>query len=347
MFKRTAVLLACFLTQAFIAHEAAAFTFCVSDAGGLRDAFAAASTGGAHDGEDNIVDLVAGTYSAATIGAGFDYEQASTQALQLQGGFAPGCATRSADPSATVVDGASAYLPLRLFNLYGPINVDGVTIQHGLSTEYGGGLAINYCGLCIPQSTNSISLTHLIMRDNTSTHRCGGFFAIAGGSMLVANSLFIRNAAGDTLGGAACLYSVDEILLFHGNTVADNTSVAGTDATGGVYFEHTVEIEDSIFWSNSGFGLLLGSQSSVMLRNDYGSRTGEDPILEVGDVSVNPRFYDPVDGDYRLASDSPLLGFSDVLLTGSDLDGHPFPAGGFQDIGAYEDTVFVEGFDPP
>jgi len=36
-----------------------------------------------------------------------------------------------------------------------------------------------------------------------------------------------------------------------------------------------------------------------------------------------------------------------VLLTGSDLNGHPFPVGGFQDIGAYEDTVSVDGFDPP
>ncbi len=190
-------------------------------------------------------------------------------------------------------------------------------------------------------------MTHVIVRDNTTTQRCGGLFADAGGSMLVANSLFIRNTAGATFGGAACLYAVDQLIMFYGNTVADNTSASGTDATGGVYFENSAEIDDNIFWSNSGFGLQLGSQSSVMLRNDYGGRTGADPILEVGDVSVNPEFYDPVDGDYRLASDSPLLGFSDVLLTGSDLYGNPFPLGGFQDIGAYEDTVFVEGFDPP
>jgi hypothetical protein len=347
MFKTLAVLLACALAQAFVAREAAAFTFCVADAAGLRDALVAASTGGAHDGEDNIVDLVAGNYSTATIGATFDYAQHSAHSLQVQGGFAPGCATRGADPTATVIDGADTHVPLRLVNLFGPIEVDGMTIQHGLSTSYGGGLAINICSLCIPQETNSISVTHVIVRDNTTTQRCGGLFADAGGSMLVANSLFIRNTAGATFGGAACLYAVDQLIMFYGNTVADNTSASGTDATGGVYFENSAEIDDNIFWSNSGFGLQLGSQSSVMLRNDYGGRTGADPILEVGDVSVNPEFYDPVDGDYRLASDSPLLGFSDVLLTGSDLYGHPFPLGGFQDIGAFEDTVFVEGFDPP
>jgi hypothetical protein len=70
-------------------------------------------------------------------------------------------------------------------------------------------------------------------------------------------------------------------------------------------------------------------------------------VLAFAERSVNPEFYDPVDGDYRLAADSPLLGFSDVLLTGSNLNGHPFPPGGFQDIGVYEDTVFVDGFDPP
>lgn len=347
MFKKLAVLLACALAQALVAREGAAHTFCVADAGGLRDALVAASTGGAYEDEDNIVDLVAGTYSTATVGGTFDYERKSTYSLQVQGGFAPGCATRSTDPTATVIDGANMDLPLRLVNLRGPIDVDGMTIQHGLSTEYGGGLEINICSLCIPQPTNTISVTHVILRDNTTTQRCGGLFADVGGSMLVANSLFIRNAAGATLGGAACLYAVDDIIMFYGNTVADNTSASGADATGGVYFENTAEIDDNIFWSNSGFGLLLTSPSSVMLRNDYGARTGADPILEVGDVSVNPQFYDPVDGDYRLASDSPLLGFSDVLLTGTDLYGHPFPLGGVQDIGAYEDTVFVGGFDPP
>ena len=83
------------------------------------------------------------------------------------------------------------------------------------------------------------------------TGNCSGITiaATTAGSLrgLVANSLFIRNAAGDPLGGAACLYGVDEIILFHGNTVADNASVSGTDATGGVYFENTVEIVDSIF----------------------------------------------------------------------------------------------------
>ena len=135
MFKKLAVLLACALAQAFVAREAAAFTFCVADADGLRDALVAASTGGAHDGEDNIVDLVAGTYSTATIGAAFDYAQQSSQSLQVQGGFAPGCATRSADPTVTVIDGAGMDVPLRLVNLAGPIDVDGMTIQHGLSTD--------------------------------------------------------------------------------------------------------------------------------------------------------------------------------------------------------------------
>ena len=59
------------------------------------------------------------------------------------------------------------------------------------------------------------------------TGNCSGITiaATTTGSLrgLVANSLFIRNAAGDPLGGAACLYGVDEIILFHGNTVADNT----------------------------------------------------------------------------------------------------------------------------
>jgi len=81
---------------------------------------------------------------------------------------------------------------------------------------------------------------------------------------------------------------------------------------------------------------------------------GSQPSGAAGDVafvrpstnnlSVNPQFVDPDNGDFHLSAGSPLIGIS-TLLEGVDLEGNPHPTSGKQDLGAYTTTVFVNGFE--
>jgi hypothetical protein len=116
---------------------------------------------------------------------------------------------------------------------------------------------------------------------------------------------------------------------------------------GGLICGDNCEIDDSIFWQNSGFGIDLESGGAVLLYNDFGGRTGAQPALEIGDVGENPQFVDLAGGNFHLASGSPLIGLSNVVLTGDDLQGNPYPPGGFQDLGAFEETIFEDVLDPP
>ena len=79
--------------------------------------------------------------------------------------------------------------------------------------------------------------------------------------------------------------------------------------------------------------------------NDYGTRGGMTPQNEVGTLMANPQFVDAPGGNFHLAGNSPLLGVSPLLSDTLDLDGNPSPQGGKMDLGAYEETVFADGFD--
>jgi hypothetical protein len=75
------------------------------------------------------------------------------------------------------------------------------------------------------------------------------------------------------------------------------------------------------------------------------------PLLSPGvaagaaNLSADPRFRDPADGDLRLAADSPLIdgGALDPLLGARDPDGRPRTLGFAPDIGAYEQGDFFLG----
>jgi hypothetical protein len=66
-------------------------------------------------------------------------------------------------------------------------------------------------------------------------------------------------------------------------------------------------------------------------------------------LSTDPKFVDPGNGNYRLAFNSPLLGAfytANGGTLGYDLVGDSYPFLGFADIGAYEDTIFTDhGFE--
>jgi len=108
----------------------------------------------------------------------------------------------------------------------------------------------------------------------------------------------------------------------------------------------TWNIEKNIFWNNTGAGLHLGNATGQLLDNDYGSLGGMTPSVDLNPISQNPQFVDADNGNFRLAGDSPLLGYS-VFLSGSsmDLDGNIPPGSGRMDLGAFYETIFVDALE--
>jgi hypothetical protein len=336
---------------AFACAEAAAHTFCASSADDIQSALTASSTNGPRNGEDNIVQIVIGTYAtgAATGHEPFVFNSDVQHSLSVLGGYNADCSARTANATATVISGSNQTGAMALFSRVGAITVSDITFEQGHSDIPGAGLAVNWCPLCQPFSGNPVTITHSIFRENMSSDDCGGLFAQSGPLVTVSHSLFADNTSGMTEGGAACLDARGGFTQFYGNTVVQNTAASGAGATGGLLCGQSgpCDIDDNIFWQNSGFGLDLESSGSVLLYNDFGGRTGQAPSLEIGDVSENPNFVDFAGGNYHLSSASPLLALSNVLLDGVDLQGNPYPTGGRQDLGAFEETVYIDGFDGP
>ncbi len=83
----------------------------------------------------------------------------------------------------------------------------------------------------------------------------------------------------------------------------------------------------------------------VLAYNDIGTLTGVAPVSVMGDVSVAPLFVNAGNGDFHLKGNSPLLALSPLPEGNNDLDGFTYPAHGKVDVGAYEETIFIDGLD--
>jgi len=79
--------------------------------------------------------------------------------------------------------------------------------------------------------------------------------------------------------------------------------------------------------------------------NDIGTPGGSPADTDIGNVSIAPQFVDRNGGDFHLAGDSTLFGLTPDPIGRLDLDGHPLPRFGRADPGAYEETIFTDGFD--
>ncbi|MCK4426767.1 MAG: hypothetical protein KAV69_08450, partial [Deltaproteobacteria bacterium] len=119
------------LSLLFVSAAQAA-TFCVSDAAGLHDALSQAAS----NGEDDIIQIVQGTYVG-----NFIYASTEAFGVTIEGGYTT-CASREVDPANTVLDGDAAgnVLVLSCPDQAVKFVVDGVTLQNGNASNNGGGL---------------------------------------------------------------------------------------------------------------------------------------------------------------------------------------------------------------
>ncbi len=330
----------------------ATVVYCVASSQGIQNALDKASDGGVNNGTDNHIHIVKGTYGTAAISGGGPFYYVNTALagdLIIEGGYDSGCATRSPNPLLTQLDGNFVSQVMSLQSVNSEIDVSGLTIQNGVSTTDGGGLEVNIAG----SNNSTVAIFDNVFRSNTTTTFGGGLYAASNGAgrfVFVYNNLIVGNSADDGYGAAVLIGNGLGVLLYD-NTVYQNTTtfpdgVGGIDCGG----SGECEVTNNIIWANTNVGIWVHAAGTLTLSyNDIGTYSGGPFSENIGNQSVAPKFVDASGGDFHLAGNSPLLGVSPIIFGSIDLDGNAYPAKGVQDMGAYEETVFTNGFEelPP
>ena len=346
--RRFAVAVAISLGSALT--PAGAVSLCVSSAQEFQQALTAATS--TYSGSDVEIDLVQGIYQTgtATANGAFSYNSnALTGSITLVGGWNAQCASQQHRAALTVLDGNHNTQVLAIRSPDAPVTLLYLTIENGESNAAGGGLAINPSG-----GSSDVFIENNIIKNNHTSNAYGGLFVLAGASGheldLLAN--VISGNSSENFGAGAVGANVAAVTVIS-NTIFDNTATQA-GGTGGLdccvtpAFSPTIYF--NIFSQNSGFGMYLNGTPADLEYNDFGSRGGIAPAVDVGNTNVSPAFVDPSNDDLRLSSTSALLAYAEYIALGTqpdtDVNGNKYPQSGRIDLGAHEDTVFTDnGFE--
>ncbi len=228
------------------------------------------------------------------------------------------------------LDGGGLYLNT------GTAQLAGGQIVGNVASGNGGGL---YAG-----NTITISATRFLA--NSAGNTGGGVYSTGNGDASVANSLFVRNNAGQAAAGLSLNLSGTTTLRHL--TVADpssNSSEAIVVAGG------TIDIKDTLIASHT-IGI---SRTAGTLTADYnlyfGNVVTQSGITLPGShdvVGLDPLFVDPAAGidNYRLKLFSPAVDAGVDAGVYADLGGWPRPIGHGFDIGAFELQADVANIGP-
>ncbi|MBL0163417.1 MAG: hypothetical protein IPP82_07155 [Xanthomonadales bacterium] len=332
---------------AMVSTDASAALFCVNTVATLQSALTTSGT----NGQDDQINIVAGTYSLGAAGLQFGSSEANS--LTIFGGYTAGCAQLTS--AATKLDGQSLQRPLRIIqnstSNSASVHVERLTFISGhASSETGGGLEV--------VTTNAeVRIESSRFLANHAEIASGALFVNTNGLIRLRNNLFFLNDATNI--GALQLLTGNSVAYITGNTFVSN-STATTNGVGAVNVGSTTGTHfwfcNNILWNNNANGGadLYASAAVVLRNNDIGVLAGvaPDPMSQLNQ-NVDPQF----------ASCSGFLCFSFELQRASALvdagdDAPPDGTGSFDlagklrrigahvDIGAYEqDVLFRDGFD--
>ena len=238
------------------------------------------------------------------------------------------------DPASTIIDGNNDGTAIKIGSWRGMFTLNGFTIQNGNTQNfpYPGNIG---AGLSLGRSSNdfgTVNITNNIFKDNHSGYG-GAFFAWSANGTINRN-LFIGNTA-TYRANAAYLRDYRSVigLNFYNNTIWDtseSTSIIRVNQP-----EHRVI--NNIIWRVSDQNLEdiddISSGATIeynIVKNGYDG---------TGNISDDPQFYDPDNGDFRLGASSPAIDAGDPDL---DDDGEDYstdeddqdPDGSRMDMGA-------------
>ena len=235
------------------------------------------------------------------------------------------------DPSSTIINGNNDApgIVILVYNA-GSFSLNGFTIQNGGDGEYriGAGILLEHYG--------TVNIINNIIKDNNAGSGYGGGLYSWYATGTVSRNTFINNTA--TYGSAARINAGG--LNFYNNTLWNNQLV---DAR--VLYARSSDhrIINNIIWdnnSNNGNYIVVNESPTVeynIVKNGYDG---------TGNISDDPQFYDPANGDFRLTASSPAIDAGDPDL---DDDGEDYstdeddqdPDGSRMDIGAILTNIIL------
>ena len=323
-----------------VAAPISAETFCVDKANDLVSTLATAAA----NGEADVIQVVQGTY--LTPGAPFSYFTYEDFGLALLGGFAPLCASRTLDPTNTILDGQNANPVVDLTpdnNTGGDLLFQGFTVRNGNGTSFDPG------GLSIGASAGyfgDVTVEFNIISGNHATSTAGGIF---GGSDIgltrIENNLIVNNSSIGGWGAGQITCNGPEFFITN-NTIADNTA----PADGGLMLSGVAPtwVANNIFWGNAGWDLHLGTMTPLLKHNAIGVLVGTPDPGSVNNLWADPSFAGG--GDFHLLVSSAVINvgwnYPAGGLPAQDLEGKSRIQGSVVDMGAYESPVlFIDDFE--
>jgi len=255
-----------------------------------------------------------------------------------------GVHVRSTDPNdpnivaSTVVSGNGESVVV--FNSRESVNtiVDGLTITNG------------YSGIIC-----SLSSSPAVMNCIVSNNSYYGLVCQSSSSPTVSNSTIVNNSNG----GLYCDRSHPKVTnctmsnnsghglhAYHSPLRVTNCIIAGNTSYGVCCSSSSPEIVNCTVINNRSYGIYYSSGETIncILWNNgddlHNSKATfsciEDDDAGIGNLSVNPRFVDPNNGDYHLAADSLCI---DAGAPWSDYSREPMPNGNRVNLGAYGNTL--------
>ncbi|MGN6519413.1 MAG: hypothetical protein ACTHK2_08330 [Dokdonella sp.] len=231
---------------------------------------------------------------------------------------------------------------------YGEVVVNRLVVQNG-NADVGAGVQINYG----TASASFIGMYRVIVRNNHATGDGGGLYIFGGSpvdyspiqlfSMVIAD-----NSSGGNGGGAYLDMTNGGLRRFSSLTIASNTAVGDTGGMWGRGGQSYNTMHSVIAWGNVPTSLGF-DRPLVIEASDVDAFTPGTVVQATDVMAVDPVFADPMSGDYRLDTGTPLLRRgSRILFYLADVDGYLFPpsSGSFRaEMGAYQAVIFVDGYD--
>jgi hypothetical protein len=351
--RRPLLLTAALLGGLIRASGADAASFCVETTAQLRAALQTAVT----NGEDDVIQIKTGTYTATSGSAVAAVTIGGDDALTLRGGYVDvlqfACASVVRDPELTVIDGQNLRQGLELRGTdssNADLTIENLTFTRGVA-ERGGGLAAGGSSLY----SGDVSINRVYFHENTGEYG-GALHGSTRGTYALRNSVFIGNVATSNSAAASLGFVAEQSQTYRvfigGNTVVGNSCADDADGcnNGGIRIAGSAR---AVFFNNA-FAFNQASDLNLddvadLFHNQIQERNGV-PGVQAGNLALaDPGFVSVLTGDVNLNFSSPLRdsGAAQFDLGPFDFAGKPRLNGAQYDIGAFEndDLMFRDGFE--